>query len=118
MDSDEIAIAGSALLAASLYVVSHYFNRHIDHRHIVARRADGITALWVVIGTGYTLFGAAVGVVLWTHRLPNNAIPLALAILAIHLATFVCSGLPMFVGDMMRRTAQRIAREARRELQD
>jgi hypothetical protein len=116
MHSDETAAIGSLMIATSLYLGSHFFNRHIDQRFTTTRRPDGLTAMWVVLGTIYTLIGAALLVALWAHRLPEQVALLASAVLGLHLAAFAVSGLPMLIGDINRTSAQRISREAQRRL--
>lgn len=89
----------TAILSALAYS-SWRFNRYIEGRP-PRRRADGETALWVVIGCAYTTVGAVAIVVAWARQL-GYPWEMALVVLAALLAAFIAAGVPMFWGDLRR----------------
>lgn len=92
-----IAAVGGALVAASVV-----FNAYIDRQADVDPEGAG-SATFVVIGTGYTLFGA--GLMLWIAFGAH----VALWATAIAFACFAVAGLPMILGDIRRNARRRNA---------
>jgi hypothetical protein len=105
--------------------LSIWFNGRIDQAPAVERRPDGLTALWVVAGVGYSLAGATLLVwagwpVLAELAERFGALGGALGVLVVMGSAFVASGLPMLWGDMRRsyglRTVSGAIEAARGEL--
>lgn len=92
-------ICTSAILIA-VTAASIAFNRYIDRRP-AGQRADGETALWVAIGSAYTIAGAVALVTLWAHQL-GYPWTVGVFVLAALAAAYLAAGLPMFLGDMRR----------------
>ena len=99
----------TAAILGALAAGSIRFNRYIESRPI-RRRADGETALWVVIGCAYTVAGAVGIVFVWANQL---GIPWSFGgvVFAAIIAAFIAAGLPMFWGDMHRTQAWRETNE-------
>lgn len=95
----------SILILVALIALSVMFDRYVGRRP-VTRRADGETALWVVIGCIYAMVGAAVLLVLWGPWLGGDWRLGLWALLAMFLA-FGAAGAPMFIGDLRRSQAWR-----------
>ena len=114
MNPDVIAGIGSLVVLSALIITSHYFNRWVDRRHADGERSDGETARWVAYGCTYSLFGGALLMALWAHRMPTDWLvgPWSFGVF---LLAFVASGLPMWLGDTGRSHAQRLLRQARRD---
>lgn len=109
-------VTGAVAVYGALAGVSVWFNGRIDLVP-VDRRPDGVTALWVAIGVGYTLLGATVLVWLgWpvVAALGDSFGGLggSLAVLVVLVSAFVASGLPMLWGDMRRSHGVRTVSEA------
>lgn len=91
----------SLVVLGILYFLSMQFNRYIDTRRELF---DGETAVWVIVGTAYTLVGAMFLVLLWWHELQAISAPwqAAATITGTVLLCFVASGIPMTIGDAVR----------------
>jgi hypothetical protein len=90
-------IGVSILILVALSAISVMFDRYVGRRP-VTRRADGETALWVVIGCTYAMVGAAVLLALWGPWLGGDWRLGLWALLAMFVA-FGAAGAPMFFGD-------------------
>lgn len=109
-------VTGAVAVYGALAGVSVWFNGRIDLVP-VDRRPDGVTALWVAIGVGYTLLGATVLVWLGWPVLVMlgdafGGVGGSLAVLVVLVSAFVASGLPMLWGDMRRSHGVRTVSEA------
>lgn len=111
-----LSIGGAVVVYAVLAGASVLFNRRIDQAPI-DRRPDGLTALWVAGGVGYTLAGATA--LLWlawpvaallAERF--GSIGGALAVIVVVFSAFVASGAPMVWGDMRRSYGLRTVADA------
>ena len=101
-------ITTATLLA--LLAGSWRFNRYVDSRP-PSRRADGETALWVIIGCAYVVVGAAILIGAWAPWLPGDW-RLGLAAGCLTFLAFAAGGLPMALGDHRRSAADRRTVEA------
>ena len=116
--SGDATLLGAVLVYVLLLGVSVWFNTYIDSAPL-PDRPDGLTALWVAVGTLYTLVGGAVlAWLLWPWLVGLESVVAAIVLLAINLSAFVASGLPMLLGDASRsfrvRRTQRAIEVARR----
>ncbi len=118
------AVTGAVMVYGGLVGVSVWFNGRIDGVPVQGR-PDGVTALWVMVGVGYTLAGSTVLVWLGWPVVALLAglfggLGGSLAVLVVLVSAFVASGLPMLWGDMRRshgvRTVSEAIRVARGEL--
>lgn len=114
--SNEQMLLIAAVLVA-LYAASHLFNGYIDRQADKDPEGPG-SGIYVVLGVGYTLVGAAA--VLWIAY----GFVAALWVVAITAGCFVASGIPMIFGGIRRTSnrrmlareeAERKARQAARE---
>jgi hypothetical protein len=110
---DVVVTAGvlGALAGASMW-----FNGRIDGTPHHGR-PDGLTAVWVVMGTAYTLAGAGVLVGVWWPVLVHvgeagGVWAAALGVTVVTGAAFGASGAPMVWGDMRRAHGLRTVQEA------
>lgn len=96
----------SIVIYALLTLASIALNRHIDGREELF---DGETATWVILGTLYTIVGAAAVTMIWWHEMDAIALPWqgGAAIFLIVLLSFSFSGLPMYIGDAKRSQKRR-----------
>ena len=99
----------SSVILIALVGGSVAFNRYIDRRP-AKHRADGETALWVAIGSAYTLAGAVALITVWAHQL-GHPWTVGVFVLAALSAAYLAAGLPMFLGDMRRTQAWRQTNE-------
>lgn len=104
-----ITLAFTSVILIALVGGSVLFNRYIDHRP-AKHRADGETALWVAIGSAYTIGGAVALITVWAHQL-GHPWTVGVFVLAALAAAYLAAGLPMFVGDMRRTQAWRQTNE-------
>lgn len=108
--SGDATLLGAVLVYVLLLGSSIAFNDYIDSRP-PAERPDGVTAMWVAVGTIYTLVGATVLCwLLWPWLAALSGVIAALVLLAINLSAFVAAGLPMLLGDARR--SHRVRRTA------
>lgn len=104
------------MVYGTLVGVSVWFNGRIDGVPVQGR-PDGVTALWVMVGVGYTLAGSTVLVWLGWPVVALLAelfggLGGSLAVLVVLVSAFVASGLPMLWGDMRRSHGVRTVSEA------
>lgn len=103
----------SLVVLGMLYFLSLQFNRYIDSRQDLF---DGETAVWVMIGTFYTLVGYGFLVLLWWHEMAclPSAWQGAVTMFGLILLSFVASGIPMAVGDARRAHQRRMEAQGER----
>lgn len=91
----------SVVILGALFFVSLNFNRYIDTR---GDMYDGETSVWVICGTGYTIAGFAIVVMLWWHDLQGIMQPwrAGASIAGLLFVCFAASGIPMAIGDAVR----------------
>jgi hypothetical protein len=93
-------IGVSILILVALSAISVMFDRYVGRRP-VTRRADGETALWVIVGCTYAMVGVAMLLALWGPWLGSDWRLGLWALLAMFVA-FGAAGAPMFFGDLRR----------------
>lgn len=89
----KLTASGAVLsgLAAGSTAYNHWIDQHQETE-------PGATALRVALGTGYTLLGVALTVLVW------RGWRAALAVLGWTILCFVVAGAPMIAGDVRRDT--------------
>lgn len=88
-----LKLTASGAVLSGLAAGSTAYNRWIDRNE---ETEPGATALRVALGTGYTLLGVALTVLVW------RGWRAALAVLGWCVLCFIVAGAPMIAGDVRR----------------